>query len=97
MACLYCMEAPEEGKCVRDGCFDCCNCGRVLIPWPESLRIMLVRLGWSKRFKDPYGVYFKKGLKDISLIDEIERAEKRFTKLSGDVAEYFARKLTRGK
>lgn len=28
MACLYCMEAPEQGKCVRDGCTTCCECKR---------------------------------------------------------------------
>lgn len=28
MACKYCIEAPEQGKCVRDGCRTCCECDR---------------------------------------------------------------------
>ena len=31
--CQYCIEAldpAEDGKCIRDGCSECCSCGRVL-------------------------------------------------------------------
>lgn len=28
MSCVYCMEAPDQGKCIRDSCQTCCNCGR---------------------------------------------------------------------
>ena len=28
MPCQYCFEAPDEGKCIRDGCAVCCECGR---------------------------------------------------------------------
>jgi len=30
MACMFCMEEPEEGKCIAGGCRTCCNCGRKL-------------------------------------------------------------------
>lgn len=30
MACVYCMEEPEKGKCIRGECPVCCNCGRII-------------------------------------------------------------------
>lgn len=82
MACEFCMTAPEQGICVREGCYDCCNCNRIIVPWPECLKVEFRRLGWQQRFRDPYGEYFKEGRNNIILYDVIKKAEEKF---KGDI------------